>query len=159
MCGRLDFYLETFRKLTSVPNTSSPKKTGAVNMYWCPLLLLAIIEQINSKTLLRNFILPSSELVATYTAYTLHDEGIRKHQPSLAIPFWNLHNSSFWQLRLKDKTSWSSDNTVHDVTVLKELVFGAILSEDLYALFLMQSSRDKLKQCLIESYLPARLSS
>ena len=128
-------------------------------MYWCPLLLLAVIEHISSRTLLRNFILPSSELVATYRGYTLYEEGIRKQQPSLATPFWNLHNSSFWHLRLKDKTSWSSDTTVDDIVTLKELAFGAILSEDLYALLVMQSSRDKLKRRLLESYLPAQVSN
>ena len=158
MCGRLDYYLETFHKLISVSSTSSQEQAESLNMYWCPLLLLAIIEHINSGTLLRNFISPSSELIATYTGYTLHEEGIRKQQPSLAIPFWNLQGSSFWHLRLKDTTSWSSDNTVDDLVVLKELAFGATLSEDLYALLLMQASRDKLQQRLIESYLPAKLS-
>lgn len=153
MCGRLDYYLLLFSKTCEGPNGSSPL-TCARDWFWCPLLLAAVLENIDSGHITRNYILPSPELEETYQLSSSMVTGHSEVQPSMAIPFWNLQFSGFWLLRPKNPEQQLDGVQISDMEQLQQLVYGAVFPEDLFPLLQMQSSREKLKRILIQSYLP-----
>jgi predicted restriction endonuclease len=127
------------------------------DFFWCPLLMIAIIDAIDSKILTRNYIVPSEKLEHTYQSHIFTHKGTIIEQPSMAVPFYQLQFSTFWELRWR--RTQLADIHITNTAQLREHIYGAVLSEELFPLLLMPSTREKLKQALIHSYLPDRLST
>ena len=158
MCGRLDYYLETFAHLPFTgQGTASTTQGKPAPFYWSSLLLLAVLDQIESSELLRNYIIPSPELERRYRSYQLQISDRSLVQPSLALPFWHLRTSQFWHLRPRGSTKTLPEAHPTDLAELKRLVYGATLNDDLYSQLQMRTFRTKLRNCLITSCSPANI--
>lgn len=154
MCGRLDYYLLSFSKIHTGSALSFQPASSARDIFWCPLLLAAVLDNIGAGLITSNYILPSSELEKTYRNDTFIGNALKRQQPTMAVPFWNLQFSGFWQLRPKNHDHPLSESKVTDMVQLRHLVHGALLNEDLFPLLQMESSREKLRKTLIQPYQP-----
>ncbi len=150
MCGRLDTYILSFSHLkakkdksrwASVSNYRSPEQ---------PLVLLAVLDHIARGEILRNFIQPTVKLQETYHEYfaKLYPE---LEPPSIAPPFAELAQSTFWELLPKPHAKNVKLQTYATVEEFNADFFGAKFSDDLYMLLQMQHSRDKLRKALVTS--------
>ena len=151
MCGRLDYFLEEFVKL----RTDSSKKNWPSLTYnrspYKPLLLLTILDFIDSGIIVRNFIEPSFELAQTfqnYCALLLPPE----RKASMSYPFYHLESAAFWELQPQPGQQHKRGLVVSSVKRLRQLYLGAKFSADLYPLLQMPGSRNKLRMALIEKY-------
>jgi len=151
MCGRLEYFLNAFAKLrtdgsrknwTSLTYNRSPYK---------PLLLLTVLDFIESGVIVRNFIEPSFELAQTFQSYCdvlLPSE----RKASMSYPFYHLESAAFWELKTQPGQRHQRGLAVSSVKRLRQLYLGAKFSDDLYPLLQMPVSRDKLRKVLIEKY-------
>ncbi len=151
MCGRLDYFLNTFAKL----RTDGSKKNWTSLTYnrspYKPFLLLAVLDFIESGIIVRNFIEPSFELAQTFQSYCdllLPPE----RKASMSYPFYHLESAAFWELKPQPGQQHQRGLAVSSVKRLRQLYLGAKFSDDLYPLLQMPGSRDKLRMVLIGNY-------
>lgn len=156
MCGRLDFYLQAFSQLRVDKNS----KTWTQLTHYCspykPFLLLTILDHISTGRITRNFIEPSFELTQTFLDYiALTPQTDRP--ASMAYPFYHLESSDFWKLIERHGHQHRKGLAIRSMKRLRELYLGARVSEDLFPLLQMATSRDKLRNALIVRYFAKEL--
>jgi len=151
MCGQLDYFLKEFVTL----RTDGSKKNWPALTYnrspYKPLLLLTILDYIDSGIIVRNFIEPSFELAQSfqnYCALLLPPE----RKASMSYPFYHLESAAFWELQPQPGQQHKKGLVVSSVKRLRQLYLGAKFSTDLYPLLQMPGSRNKLRMVLIEKY-------
>ncbi|MCP4340676.1 MAG: HNH endonuclease [Desulfobulbaceae bacterium] len=151
MCGRLDDFLNTFAKLRT---DGSKKNWTSLSYYrspYKPLLLLAVLDFIETGIIVRNFIEPSFELAQTfqnYCALLLPPE----RKASMSYPFYHLESAAFWNLKPQPGQRHQKGLAVSSVKRLRQLYLGAQFSSDLFPLLQVPGSREKLRMVLIEKY-------
>lgn len=151
MCGRIDSYLNAFTSLRVDKN----RKRWPAATYHCspykPFLLLAVLDQIESAQITRNFISPSFELTRTWLNYiaTLANLPLR---PSMALPFYHLESADFWQLISQPGREHLRGRQIQSMAKLRSFYLGARFSDDLFPLLQMATSRKKLQTALINTY-------
>ena len=156
MCGLVDHYLGLFARLETDP---LPERWPATTNYRSPgkgLLLMAVLDLIAHHRLHRNFIEPTTELVERFSGYLGRlptDVG----RINLAEPFIDLGDEEFWHLRPRGRQSPSDPEDITTVERMRECYFGAKLSDELFPLLQMQTSREKLRTVLLKSYFSPEL--
>lgn len=120
-----------------------------------PLLLLAVMDRIAEGSVTSNFIEIDAELGELFSIYWA------KVMPpdrrgNLAYPFFHLRvrDGGFWHLvaRPGKEQALEAARAVRSVPELRELVWGARLDEELFALLLDPASREVLRAALLERY-------
>lgn len=153
MSDSLVGYLQQFANLR--PNVNRTRWTEATR-HSAPhksLLLLSVIQLVEEELLQQNLIEPSPDLCeafARYWACTLPTSP----KGNLALPFYHLSSSSFWHLVPQPgrEAELAAVSTIDSLRRLMELVLGARLDEELFALLLDPASRAALRSLLLERY-------
>lgn len=151
MCGRLDFFLDTFASLeVACSGEKSGEKITDLSRQ-AALLLLALLDCIETGRLVRNFISPSEDLERLFRGYcTLILPPDR--QGGMATSFCHLAGAPFWELKPQPGKSFDRTPEAKTLPELRSHYFGAKFSDDLYPLLQMATFRRQLRQVLIESY-------
>lgn len=152
MCGRLDSYIYHFTTLPDVVAAWSSHRQQNYQNLDRPLLLLTILEMVGCKAINRNFIVPTTALLNRFEHLVSQYPSVQNCE-NLAIPFIGLQSTSFWLLRKKQVENDIPPINIKNVEHLRKYYWGAKLSEDLFPLLVMDKSRIKLEQTLIEKYL------
>jgi putative restriction endonuclease len=151
MCGKIDHYLQVFSKLRTDKNKKRWTVTTCYRAPHKPFLLLSILDQIASGTIVRNCIEPSFELAELFTSYWNRIMPMGS-SGSMSYPFYHLDSSGFWLLVSQPDIPHERGRTISSVKRLRELYLGAKFSDDLYSLLLVEYSREKLRDVLIRTY-------
>ena len=151
MCGTLDQYLLSFTKIRVDRTTGSwTNLTNHVSPYK-PFLLLSILDSIASGQITKNFIEPSFELTETFQGYiALLPNNHRK--ASMSYPFYHLESSGFWEMLPQFGKEHRKGRTIKSMKRLRELYLGARFSKDLFMLLQIESSREKIRTVLVQTY-------
>jgi putative restriction endonuclease len=155
MFGRLDYYLDAFSSLSTNKNRNHWPEITKYQAPHKPFLLFSIFDLIASGSITRNFIEPSFELAETFSGYWQRVLPMWT-SASMAYPFYFLYTSGFW--KLADKPGWPhrAGRKVGSVKQLRQMYFGARFNEDLYPLLVMKSSREKLREAMIQTYFSSK---
>ena len=151
MCERLDCYLEKFSSLRTDKNRNRWTEQTAFCAPHKPFLILSILDLIASGSISRNFIEPSFELAETFSNYWAQVMPIGT-SGSMSYPFYHLASSRFWHLVSQPGTQHQKGLTISSVKRLRELYLGAKFDDDLFPLLVMETSREKIRSTLIETY-------
>lgn len=138
----LQEYTLKFRKLKqgNTPFGKAPHK---------PVLLLAVMHQIEKGNILDNRIFLTPELVAEFLE-TFKLLVLTGNRPEFTLPFYHLMGEQFWHLQPKN------DNVlrgyIKSLHVLNEVVDYAYLDEPLFDLMQQADTRQILKNTLLDTY-------
>ena len=156
MCGMVDHYLRVFAALET---DLHPERWPAATNFRSPgkpLLLMAVLNLISDGRLHRNFVEPTPELLQRFLGY-------QRLLPSeigsveMAEPFIGLEIEEFWHLCPRSGKDPADAGAIKTVAQMREYYFGAKFSDDLFPLLQMQTSREKLRTTLLESYFSVEL--
>lgn len=152
MCGRFDYFLDAFANLeqTCPLEKGGNAETGCYSQT-AALLLIVVLDCIENRSIVRNFISPSPGLEQRFHRYCKLIM-VSGQQECLATPFRQLASTGFWEL--KPQPGKSLEKLVENLTIseLRSHYFGAKFSDDLYPLLQMTTFRRKLRQVLIKSH-------
>jgi putative restriction endonuclease len=73
-------------------------------------------------------------------------------QASMAYPFFFMGSDGFWNLQPRHETRAKHGQTISSLKRLRECYFGAKFNDDLFPLLQIESSRDKLRATLVETF-------
>lgn len=151
MTGMLDSYLEAFRRLRVDTNRKSWTAATNYKSPYKPFLLLSVMDLIAYGSITKNFIEPSFDLTETFQGYI----GLlppMKRQASMAYPFFYMNSDGFWHLQPRTNNEIQPGQTISSLKRLRECYHGAKFNDDLFPLLQMQSSREKLRAVMIETF-------
>lgn len=153
MCGKLDYYLQLFSALRTDRNRNRWPAETCFQAPHKPFLLLSILDAIASSGITKNFIEPSFELAETFAGYwsLVMPPGT---SGSMSYPFYHLESSGFWHLVGKLGIPHERGRTIGSVKLLLKYYLGARFDDDLFSLLVIETSRDRLRSALIETYFP-----
>lgn len=158
MCGRIDCYIDAFRRL----ETGTDQTFAGELTYGCsplqPLLLLTVLDLIGSQEIQRNFISPSEELEKTFQQYLIIlpvADGV----PGIAPTFLQLGRYPFWELRPKPDMELVPLVRINNLKMLEKYYYGAKLADELYPLLVMEAYRKRLCSALVDTYFSPLLHS
>src|SRR5690349_17066995 len=102
-----------------------------------PILLLAVIQGFESRLIWRNRIYISPELLASFIDIWKQLNYSEIFKPHIYLPFFHLHTSGFWFLKLKLNSTipLTSSNSISSFSALRNSVDYATLSDDLFQIF------------------------
>ena len=137
MCGRIDCFENQFVDLAT---TGLPAK---------PLLLLAVLDLIATKMIIRQFIEISPALISAYASYW---QQLAPELPAnLPEPFQAMDQEPFWRI-ISRPGIIQPDTTCTTLDQLKEFYIGAKLDQELFPLLLMEPLRKRLQTALISTH-------
>jgi putative restriction endonuclease len=118
-----------------------------------PLLLLAVLDLIDSGEININRIEPSPRLVEAFLSYWKH---IGAGHARVFLPFYHLKTSGFWHLhpRVNKEAVLNSARAFNTMSQLATIVAHASLDDQLFALLLNPESREYVRRTIIDTYLP-----
>ena len=118
-----------------------------------PVLLLSVIELIESGQVVENKILVSPELAEIFLKYWRR---VTNRKPDLAMPFFHLKSDKFWHLHPNAgyETALRVANQIKGISRLREVVVYASLNDDLFVLLADARDRETIRQTLIRTYFP-----
>ena len=118
-----------------------------------PVLLLSVIELIESGQVVENKILVSPELAEIFLKYWRR---VTNRKPDLAMPFFHLKSDKFWHLHPNAgyETALRVANQIKGISRLREVVAYASLNDDLVVLLADARDRETIRQTLIRTYFP-----
>lgn len=151
MCGKLDYFLKKFSTLRTDKNQKRWSAATGHRAPHKPFLLLSILDLIASGSITRNFVEPSFELAETFSGYWQRMMPIGT-SASMSYPFYHLSSSGFWDLVPQAGHIHRTGMTISSVKRLNELYLGVKFKDDLYPLLVMEPSRQKLREVLIQNY-------
>lgn len=126
-----------------------------------PVLLLAVIDNIERGTITNNRISITPELVATFMEIwtTLVKEG--PFEPRFALPFFHLKSEGFWQLVPFPNMApgVTSSGSIRSFTNLKETIAWAEIELELFDLMIQPVSCEALRRALLDTYFPLTKSN
>lgn len=156
MCGKLDCYLKLFSSLRTDRNRKHWSAETCFQAPHKPFLLLSILDAIESSSITRNFIEPSFELAETFAEYWSLVMPIGT-SGSISYPFYHLNSSGFWHLVSNPEIPHEPGRAISSIKRLREFYLGARFDDDLFPLLVMDTSREKLRSVLIETYFSSRV--
>ena len=145
-------YLESFRAL----HRNSNKAKGAAPHK--PVLLLAILHELDSGRIRSNLVALTPELVAAFQthwqALVPPDSG---WQPKLTYPFRYLQRDGFWTLVKNGQPAIVATRYEPTLSQLAALCDGGRFAEELWTLLRDASAREILRQQLLGTYFAGTL--
>ena len=149
----LDKYIAKFASLHTDKNR---KKWNSLTSHRAPhkmLLLLSVIELIDTGDISSNFIEVSPALLGSFDRYwhAIIPLGTRGN---IMLPFFHMKSEGFWHL-LPHPQKVIVANAMRrcdSFRLLNETFMGAKLEDDLFLLLVMPETRKKLREVLIETY-------
>jgi putative restriction endonuclease len=151
MCSRLTHYLQLFSAIRTDKNRQRWGQETQHRAPHKPFLLLSILDLMGTGQLNRNFVEISFELAEFFSNYWSKIMPVGT-SGSMSYPFYHLSTAEFWHLVEQPGTPHKNGRTVTSVKRLRELYLGARFDDDLYALLVMESSREKLRNVLVSTY-------
>ena len=123
-----------------------------------PLLLLTIIDLFAQGLITANLIEPSDDLIDLFGVYWALVMPLDR-RGNLAMPFFHLRSEGFWHLvpRPGQEAALAAVKSISALSQLHELLLGARLDEELYALLGTVDGREQLRAALIDTYFAAEL--
>lgn len=122
-----------------------------------PILLLAVIQAIQTGDIIQNWIQPSGDLM-------LHFRNIweklvyTNHVPNFSLPFFHLKNEKgqFWELITfpGKKLPLTNRNSIKSYKALTECITAAKLSDQLFIQLSDPIKREKIRQLILQTYFP-----
>lgn len=123
-----------------------------------PLLLIAVADTYITGDHAKNYIDLSESLEYQFQEYwSLILEGRRKS--TIALPFYHLRSDGFWHLVPDAGKKSTPKSSRRSLSVLKTVVSGATLDEELHKLFSTPRWADHLRSVLITTYFSPELHS
>lgn len=122
-----------------------------------PVLLLAIIQEIEQKSITSNRVFISPELLRTFRQiWNLLATDL--HQPRFALPFFHLQSSAFWKLIPNPGCEiWlKSKAEMRHISQLQVAVAWAEIDPELFQLLEKKDSREALRAILLETFFPGK---
>ena len=155
MCGKIDCYLQSFAKLQSGNHNQTWTADTCFQTPHKPLLLLAVLDSIDSGTITRNFIEPSKRLVEIFENYWT--EVLSKEEAApVASAFVGLGQERFWNLVGQPGVAPDESAALSTVDQLRTYYLGARVEKDLYPLLVMKTTRNRLRSVLLTTYFHER---
>ena len=115
------------------------------------ILLLAVIQEIESGRIVQNQIAVTDSLIASFMM--VWDENVHTgHTATFALPFFHLQSEGFWKLHAYPQwQEWlAAQDSMNATGRLRETVQYASLSTDLFELLVNPIHREVLKQTLLD---------
>ena len=118
-----------------------------------PVLLLAILEQIEQGQIRENKIPPSPSLFEIFMKYW---SIVTDRRPNLALPFFHLKSEGFWHHHPNAgyETALRVTTQIKTVSRLREIVAYASFDDELFLLLTNPHDREVIRQTLVHTYLP-----
>jgi putative restriction endonuclease len=155
----LSFYLQKFSHLrtdrtggwTAATRGQAPHK---------PILLLAVLDLFAQGRITINLIETTPELGELFAAYWSKVMPPER-RGNLALPFFHLRSSNFWQL-LPQPGKEAALETIRQIDTLNQLgklILGARLDDDLFHLLQTAEPREAFRTALIQTYFSSEYHS
>ena len=155
MCGKIDCYLQSFTKLHRGDQNRKWTADTCFQPPGKPLLLLAVLDSIDSAAITRNFIEPSEKLIDVFDTYWARVVPNEEPAP-MAATFVGLGQERFWSLVGQPGVSLEESAALSSVDQLRKYYLGARFEEDLYPLLVMKTTRNRLRAVLLTTYVHER---
>jgi putative restriction endonuclease len=148
----LDHYLRLFCRLRT-------DRTGGWDASTCnqaphkPFLLLSVLDLFSQGDIQTNFIQITPELGQIFATYWSKVMPIER-RGNLALPFFHLRSSGFWQLVPIPGAEVAVKNAKQIDTLgrLKKIVLGARLEDELFHLMQYEENRNIIRASIIQTY-------
>ena len=123
-----------------------------------PILMLSVLDMIGLGGIKENFIGFDEELFETFNLYYNRTIGKEKNSGPLQ-PYFYMRSELFWELIPQEakKQALADLPQINSITQLHQLVIGARLDDELFALVQTPKSRERLKKVLIHTYFVPEL--
>ena len=146
----IEDYAKRFAGLRANRNRKVWSGVTAHQAPYKPLLLLCVLDLLDSGRISSNFVEISEDLAELFVRYC--ERVLPSRRPGdLALPFFHLRSEGFWHL-LPKRENAGLDSQIAYMARLREEVVGARLDEALYDLMRSRENRDRLRSVLIETY-------
>ncbi len=144
---KLNDFLRSLSKLRVDRSKGAPAPHKAI-------LLLSIIDSIDSGEILNNRIYITAELVARFKDTWNNLVDTAGFSPNFSLPFFHLKSDKFWQLNTIPgrEILVTSSHSIRSFQALKYAVNYASFSEDVYHLLLDSESRSIIRAHILKSY-------
>ena len=149
----LDHYIDQFASLSVNKNRKSWTADTTHRAPHKPLLLLAVLDLFEQGSLTANLIELTPELGELFSIYW-HKLRPPSQRGNIAYPFFYLQSDRFWQLqpRPSQEATLAVYRPNAGLTALRELILGAKLDDELYALLQLPKERGLLRYTLVTTY-------
>lgn len=123
-----------------------------------PVLLLAVIEQVEVGKIIENKIYITAELIATFQKLWSRLVPEQGWQPRFFLPFFHLTGDKFWQLELVPGAQVALTNSYSpkSIAALKDSIAYASFAPTLWKQLCNETDRAALRQLLLNTYFPDR---
>lgn len=123
-----------------------------------PVLLLAVIEQIEVGNITDNQIFITAELVATFQKIWLKLVPHEGWQPRFFLPFYHLTGDNFWHLNIEDgsKVALTNSYSPKSIAALKDSIAFAYLDDWLWQIMSVPEERRQIKSLILQTYFAKR---
>ncbi|MFU8858738.1 MAG: HNH endonuclease, partial [Deferrisomatales bacterium] len=151
--GLLSEYLRRLTRLRTDVNAGHYPDQPSHRAPHKPILLLSVMDLVAEGSVADNFIELSPDLVEVFSLYWSRVMP-RDRRGIPVYPFFHLRSDGFWHLvpRPGKEEILQATTTVSSANRLRELVRGARLDEELFALLLDPESREVLRAAVLEQY-------
>ena len=126
-------------------------KTGRDTAPHKPILLLSVMDMIESGEITSSFVPISEELQRRFRQnWRIYVPKTSRFNCALQYPFFHLSSSSFWHLI---RTSEFEDKAPTSIKALKRNFKGAEIDRRLFEIMIGRKGREELRNVLINTYL------
>ena len=124
-----------------------------------PLLLLAIIQEIEVGNISENRIYITAELVARFKSNFFQLIKVENFTTNFSLPFYHLKTEGFWHFnyQIGKQLQLTSSFSIKSLKQLQEIIDFAYFDDDLFLLLIQNESRSILKDSIIETYFNGRI--
>lgn len=149
LIDHLPLYLHQLKKLRRANN----KKIGAAPHK--PVLLLAIIAEIENGDIISNRITITPELVLSFKSIW-SKLVISSHTANFSLPFFHMKSEPFWRLVAANGAviPMTASRSISSLGALKDTIAFAEIDKHLLVLLMDPISREVIKSELLEFYFP-----
>jgi putative restriction endonuclease len=124
-----------------------------------PILLLAVMEQIERHLITHNHIDLSPQLTDTFLKYWSY-LGSANHRPDISRPYFHMKSGKFWHLvpRPGFETVLAAKVKLKTLGEVREAIAYAYVDEDLFDFWQIPKSRESLRAVLVARWFPGQLA-
>jgi putative restriction endonuclease len=148
-----DHYLDQFTRLSVNKNRKMWTAATTYRAPHKPILLLAVLDLFEQGSLPTNLIELTPELGELF-AYYWHRIRPPSQRGQITYPFYHLQSDGFWQLlpRPGQEGALAVYRPNAGLAALRDLILGARLDDELYALLQLRIERGQLRYTLVTTY-------